>query len=210
MSPWLKVNGKLRDYHLALISHLGGALHLLSLDRNYSKSRNLFSTRKVKRQHLHFIGLCRNGRMDMNIGMSTALGTSVRFVPLCPWVKVSLVEETTKCHQKVKHWDNTTDRTSWGPGKAPRQHGSFPEMEMPELTSGKKEKKDTEITQNGTELQSSWSVSESRQESIFLLSRLPKGKSKYNQTRAFYNSGGHTQMVCYVLQGSSPMPTACV
>ena len=33
VSPWLKVNGKLRDYHLALTSHLGGALHLLSLDR---------------------------------------------------------------------------------------------------------------------------------------------------------------------------------
>lgn len=36
VSPWLKSNGKLRDYHLALTSHLGGALHLLSLDRNYS------------------------------------------------------------------------------------------------------------------------------------------------------------------------------
>lgn len=45
----------------------------------------------------------------MNIGMSIVLGTRVRFVPPCPWVKVSLVEETTKCflplnhHQKVKH-----------------------------------------------------------------------------------------------------------
>lgn len=41
--------------------------------------------------------------MYMNVDMSIVLGTSVRFVLPCPWVKVSLVEETTKCHQKVKH-----------------------------------------------------------------------------------------------------------
>lgn len=103
VSPWLKVNGKLRDYHLALTSHLDGVLHLLSLDRNYSKSRNLSSTRRVKSQYLHFTGICRTGRMYINIGMSTVLGTRVRSVPPCSWVKVSLVEETTKYHQKVKH-----------------------------------------------------------------------------------------------------------
>lgn len=42
VSPWLKVNGKLRDYHLALTSHLGGTLHLLSLDRNYSVQEPFF------------------------------------------------------------------------------------------------------------------------------------------------------------------------
>lgn len=107
-----------------------------------TRSPGTLSTRRVKRQYLHLAGICRTGRMYINIVMGTVLGTRVRSVPPRPWVKVSFVEETTKCHQKVKHWDSTTDRrTSRGLGKAPRQHGSFPEMEMLELTSGKKERK---------------------------------------------------------------------